>query len=74
MKKYIILDENNEVKNIRFGTSIVDGEIESDIGEIGQVMQPDGSFITPETEPVEPQPTLEDKINYIYYKQMGVIA
>ncbi|EWG12758.1 hypothetical protein [Cytobacillus firmus] len=27
--------------------------------------------ITPE--PSEPEPTLEDKINFIYYKNMGVI-
>lgn len=31
------------------------------------------SPIPQEIEPEEPQPTLEDKINYIYYKNMGVI-
>jgi hypothetical protein len=71
--RFICLDENNKVVSIRFGDEIVEGEIQSDTGELGQIMQPDGTFITPEPEPVEPVPTLEDKINYIYYKQMGVI-
>ena len=74
MGRYVKVDENNRVTSIRLGKSIVDGEIQSDTGELGQIMQPDGTFITPDIELVEPVPTLEDKINYIYYKQMGVIV
>lgn len=74
MDKYIRLGENNQVIGIRFGTSIVEGEIQSDTGEIGQIMQPEGTFIDPEPAPVEPAPTLEDKVNYLYYKAMGVIS
>lgn len=74
MNRYITLGENNEIIGIRFGKQIVEGEIQSELGEIGQIMQPDGTFVTPEPEPTEQHPTLEDKINYIYYKQMGVIA
>lgn len=72
--RFIRLDANNKVIGIRIGKSIVEGEIQSESGELGQIMQQDGTFITPEPEPTEQHPTLEDKINYIYYKQMGVIA
>lgn len=61
MKRYITLD-NKKVVNVRFGSDIVPSEIQSDIGELGQIMQPDGTFITPEPLPVEPQETLEEKI------------
>lgn len=74
MKRFITLDENKVIVGIRMAGSILDGEIESEIGNIGQIMQKDGTFITPEPEPTAPQTTLEDKINYIYYKSMGVIA
>jgi hypothetical protein len=71
--RFIKLDDENRIIAIRLGKTIVDGEIQSDIGNIGQIMQQDGTFITPEPEITESQTTLEDKINYIYYKQMGVI-
>lgn len=54
--RFIRLNEDNKVIAIREGRSIVDGEIESDTGELGQIMQPDGTFITPEPEPIEPVP------------------
>ena len=73
MKRYIVLNENNIVTSERFGPEIAKGEIQSDIGEIGQIMQPDGIFITPEPELIIPTPTLEDKVNYLYYKSKGVI-
>lgn len=75
--RIITIDENNvviEVKNVTDNYQLSKGEFNSEIGEIGQIFQPDGSFITPDPEPIEPQTTLEDKINYIYYKSMGVIA
>ena len=45
MGRFIVLDSNNKITSVRNGASIVDGEIESDVGEIGQIMQLDGSFI-----------------------------
>lgn len=71
--RIIRLNEYNRVVSFRYGKSIKQGEIHSDVGELGQIMQEDGTFITPEPTPTEPQPTLEDKINYIYYKEMGLI-
>lgn len=73
MNRYIKLDSNNKVISIRYGQSIVEGEIQSDIGELGQIRQSDGTFITPEPTSVTPEPTLEDKVNYLYYKSKGVI-
>lgn len=57
--RFIRLDENNKILSIRIGQEIVEGEIQSDIGELGQIRQEDGTFITPETEVVTPhyQPT-----------------
>lgn len=55
MNRYIRLDENNIVVSIRNGKSIIDGEIESVVGELGQVRQADGTFTTPEVAPI-PQP------------------
>ena len=71
MKRYVVLNEDNMVVSIRWANEIVEGEIESEAGELGDIMQPDGTFITPE--PPAPQPTLEDKVNYLYYKSKGVI-
>lgn len=47
MNRYIILDSYNKIISIRYGSSIVFGEVQSDIGEIGQIKQADGTFITP---------------------------
>jgi hypothetical protein len=55
--RFITLDENNKVATIRVGDVIVAGEIQSDIGQAGQIMQLDGTFITPGPTPVIPQPT-----------------
>ena len=71
--RFITLDSNKKVIGTRTGTTIIEGEIQSDLGEIGQIQQADGSFITPATTPVTPIPTLEDKVNYLYYKSIGVI-
>ena len=56
MKRFITLDANKKLISIRNGKSIVEGEIQSDIGELGQIMQPDGTFIDAPVEPIEPQP------------------
>lgn len=53
--RYIKLNEQNKVMSIRFGESIVDGEIQSDLGELGQIQQVDGIFVD-DTTPVIPQP------------------
>lgn len=58
--RFIKLDINNHVISIRHGKSIVDGEIQSDTGEIGQIMQEDGTFIDAPIDTIEPQPTLEE--------------
>lgn len=71
--RFIRLDEKNKIISIRYGKFIADGEIQSDVGELGQIMQKDGSFIDPEPIEEEPQSTMEDKVNFIYYKSMGVI-
>lgn len=57
MGRYIKL-ENNKVISIRQGIEIVPGEIESENGELGQLMQLDGTFIDdPVTEPCPYNPT-----------------
>lgn len=60
--RFIRLDENNRVISIRYGPSIVDGEIQSDTGELGQIMMPDGTFIDPEPEQIPSQETIEEKL------------
>jgi hypothetical protein len=50
MLRFIKLDANNKVKSVRKGDFIVPGEIQSDIGDVGQIMQADGTFVTPEPE------------------------
>lgn len=62
MSRFIILDSNNKVVAVRNGLSIVTGEIESYDAEIGQIMQVDGTFITPEPVPTEPIETVEQKL------------
>ena len=62
MPKYIRLDENNVIIATRIGAEIVEGEIESDLGECGDIMQGDGTFITPEPPVLEPDPK-EGRLN-----------
>ncbi len=72
VKRFICLDEDAKVISVRLGAEILEGEIESTTGECGQIRQTDGIFITPE--PALPtEPTIADKINYIYYKNRGII-
>lgn len=72
MGRFIRLNETNKVESSRIGPSIINGEIESDVGEIGQIMQGDGTFIDDPT-PVPATPTLEDKVNFLYYRGKGLI-
>ena len=70
--------KNNVIIGVKFvGDDCILGanDLISEIGDIGQIKQSDGTLSHHQIEPVEPNlaPTIEDKINYIYYKQMGVI-
>jgi hypothetical protein len=73
--RFIRLDENNRVISVRIGAEIVEGEIQSDIGECGQIMQADGTFINPELP--EPQETQLDRIettlDLLLLKQEGIL-
>lgn len=63
-----IVVKNGIVRSVRFGTKAVGDEIESDIGELGQQMLDDGTFvdieedvgISGEVDP--PAPTTEEKL------------
>ena len=74
--RIITLDSNKVITSVKdVGDNYVLGtnDLISDIGEIGQIQQNDGSFITPTLVVSTPQPSLEDKVNYLYYKSKGVI-
>ena len=76
MNRYIRLNENNVVVGIRYGSEIVEGEIESDIGELGQIMQPDGTFVNLEPEPTrESNPVIErlDLLIQMQLEREGII-
>lgn len=60
--RFIRLNEENKVTSLRFGQVIAPGEIESAEGNPGQIMQSDGTFITPEPTPTEPVETAEEKL------------
>lgn len=62
LKRFILLDENNKVIAIRYGPEIVEGEIESETGEIGQIRQEDGTFINPPPEEPDEQVSLSERI------------
>lgn len=55
MNRYITVDKNNRVIGIRYGSEIIKGEIRSDTGELGQILQPNGTFLTLESEPMKPE-------------------
>lgn len=75
--RFITLNENNKIVAERHGPSIVVGEIQSDIGELGQIMQPDGTFIDDVIVPSEPQETqfdrIENTLDILLLKQEGII-
>lgn len=75
--RVITLDSNNtviSVKTVGDAYAMQSGDLVSDSGDIGQVQQQDGTFTTPEAIVPPEVPTQEDKINYLYYKSMGVIS
>lgn len=60
MMRYIRLDTDNRVIAWRIGDQAELSEIESEIGEIGETMQPDGTF---KLEPINvPPPTNESRL------------
>jgi len=62
MGRFIILDKDNIVTGIRIGKNMVSGEIQSDMGELGQAMQVDGTFIASAKIPEVPEETQLDRI------------
>lgn len=62
MQRFIKLDENNKVIAIRYGAEPVDGEIKSDIGEIGQIRLEDGTFVDPDPEDIIIPPSIGEII------------
>lgn len=57
--RVITLDINKKVisvKDVGDDYTLQDGELHNEIGEFEQILQSDGTFITPEPIPVEPQP------------------
>lgn len=71
--RFIRLDENNRVISVRIGAEIVEGEIQSDIGECGQIMQADGTFVTPEPEPEPQLPTIEERLEALELAMLEVV-
>ncbi|KJS81647.1 MAG: hypothetical protein JM58_16360 [Peptococcaceae bacterium BICA1-8] len=72
--RFITLDANNKVIGIRNGRQTVEGEIQSDTGEIGQILQPDGTFVDSESIPQETQlDRIENTLDYLFLKQEGII-
>lgn len=51
-----------EVKDVKKNHVLLNNEIHSEIGEMGQIMQEDGTFITPEPELIPVQVTIEELI------------
>jgi hypothetical protein len=67
----ILLNSDNEVIQIKYDVPfLLEGEIASDTAKMGQIMQPDGTFID---KPVveDNAITMDDKINYIFYNLLG---
>ena len=62
MGRYIRLDENNKVVSVRYGSDIVQGEIENEHGEIGQTRLSDGSFVDSPAEPEDPGVSIVEQI------------
>lgn len=61
----VITLENNIVigiKNVGNDYLLQENELETDLGELGQVQQADGTFITPPPVEIEVKPTLEEQI------------
>lgn len=63
--RVITLDLNKivtSVKNVGENCVLETNDLVSDIGEVGQIQQSDGSFITPTPTPTASKPTLEQQV------------
>lgn len=60
--RFVTLNEDNIVVSIRNGTKSIDGEFESEIGQIGQRMLEDGTFVDVPIESAEEIPSIEEQI------------
>ncbi|WP_252239016.1 hypothetical protein [Clostridium sp. VAP51] len=64
MNRYIVLNKENIIISTRWGNGIVESEIQSDVGKIGQKMNKDGTFEDIPKEQIQEnkEPTLEQQI------------
>ena len=56
--------KDNKIVGIREAREIVQGEVQSDIGELGQILV-DGVFVDAPVEPITPQPSIEEQLTEI---------
>jgi hypothetical protein len=61
--RYIKVNGDNVVITTRIGEEIAEGESQSDVGECGDILQEDGTFLTPE--PQAEGPSLEARVTAI---------
>ena len=79
MGRYINI-VNDIVTAIRIGEVIVEGEVESDSGELGQIRQADGTFVDPALVASTPViaietrlESIENTLDILLLKQEGII-
>jgi hypothetical protein len=70
MPRFITV-KDGRVSGTRIGTSAMPGEIMSDIGEPGQMMQPGGSFLNPEKPAAGP--TQLDRIETMLTEILSIV-
>ena len=58
----VINNEVTETKQVLEHYIFQENEIQSNFGEVGQIMQENGAFITPEPIPFTPTLTLEEQV------------
>ena len=61
------------VKNVGEDYVLETNDIVTELGEIGQIRQPDGSFTTPPIVPVTPVPTLEERFSEVNANQLTIM-
>lgn len=72
MPRYILL-ENQTVVATRVGHAIADGEIQNDVGELGQILQGDGTFTTPPVQPAVSKSTLEEEVKQLKHDNLMIL-
>jgi hypothetical protein len=71
--RYIKLNENKKIYSIRYANEIVDSEIESELGELGQIMLEDGTFIDDPQDIINKQ-NAEKEVQKNYLIQQMLVA